>query len=47
MLADKQIVESFVDWDFDLNKSVILFILNPSESKKHSFKQIDIEKKVW
>ncbi|PGT82266.1 Na-translocating system protein MpsC family protein [Bacillus sp. AFS040349] len=40
---NKQIIEMFVDWDFDLDKSVILFVLNPTDPKKHSYRQVDIE----
>ncbi|WP_235848313.1 Na-translocating system protein MpsC family protein [Litchfieldia alkalitelluris] len=42
-VLNKQIIDSFVDWDFNLDKSVILLLLNPTEPKKHNMSQVDKE----
>ncbi|WP_139367619.1 Na-translocating system protein MpsC family protein [Alkalihalobacterium alkalicellulosilyticum] len=39
----RQIVDSFVDWDWDLDKSVIVLFLNPVKQRKQSTDDIDIE----
>lgn len=42
-LLDQRVIDIFVDWDFELDKSVILFITNPKPPREQSFsKQTDV-----
>lgn len=42
-ILQNRVIDSFVDWDFDLDKSVILFILNPKAPRPPA-SNIDREK---
>ncbi|MEB1808201.1 MAG: DUF2294 domain-containing protein [Bacillaceae bacterium] len=42
-ILNQQIVDTFVDWDFNLDKSVIVLKLNPAKPQKPNYEKVDME----
>ncbi|WP_456277249.1 Na-translocating system protein MpsC family protein [Bacillus sp. AK128] len=42
-ILKNKVVDVLVDWDFELDKSVIMLIMNPTEPRKYGYSQIDKE----
>ncbi len=42
-ILNKRVIDSFVDWDFELDKSAIVFILNPKQPRETTWAQVDKE----
>lgn len=42
-ILNRRVIDVFVDWDFELDKSAIVFILNPKKPREANRSQVDTE----